>query len=93
MSLISIIAAIAIYSVSTVLVTELAKKWLYHAPRSGRGALVLSWAVGLVIFALLHLAGFFPLTAESVFSFIVLTGAMNGLYKAARLKEIIGLLK
>jgi uncharacterized membrane protein YoaK (UPF0700 family) len=83
---IEIIAAIVVYMVSFVLVTEMLKGW---SEQNGVRALILSWLVGILIFLLLAIWGLFEFSFPCVLLFMLITGATNLTYKFTALKKFV----
>ena len=84
-----LIIAVAVYMISTVVATEFLKKFLLINP------LILSWAVGTLLYTALALLRLYAVDVVNVAVFIVVTGLLNfgykrfdGLRKAA--KWIVG---
>lgn len=87
-----IIVSIAVYMVATMFVTEVLKKFVGGLPRQGRGALIMSWIVGGLMFWAMYALAFLPAGLDlplAVMAFVVLTGAVNGAYKIERIKSAV----
>jgi hypothetical protein len=76
----TIIVAIVVYMVATVLVTEAFKKWI---PVQSGAALLLSWAVGAGIYTAMRHFKWPPIElnwGESIMIFFFITGLTNLAY-------------
>jgi hypothetical protein len=84
---ISLIIAVAIYMISTAIVTEYLKKYINVKP------LFLSWAVGLLIYAALAIIGLTQFDIVCLAIFIVVTGLLNSGYaQFAVIKKVLAVI-
>lgn len=81
-----VLTAIVVYMVATVLVTEAIKKF---TKSTGNEALLLSWLVGIGLFAGLAMAKLFPFNFATVILFMFVTGMTNKIYRWEALREFI----
>lgn len=81
-----VLAAVAVFMVAFWITTELLKP-LFKA--SGKKALGLSWLVGLGLYMILVFVFKCPLSWDSGFLFIVITGLCNTAYKWTRIKDVL----
>ena len=87
----SLIIAVSICMIVTVISTEFLKKIIFWIdPKNGGGkALLLSWMIGIVFYICLKLFGFYKIDIVSISSFITITGFMNAGYKFTGIKSVI----
>lgn len=79
-----ILAAVAVYFVTFVLISELLNRW---SKANGGKALILSWLVGLLIFELLAIWGLLSFSLACFLLFVVITGLTNTAYKFTSFKK------
>lgn len=89
---ISVALAVAVYMVAFVLASAFLIPWLSRKAGKkidGGKALMLTWAIGALLFAILALVGCYAVTWSSAFLFVIVTGLCNSAYKWTRLKDLV----